>query len=119
MRDPGAAPLKLFGRLEEPATITASAATRLIQIPIPRCAKKKSSGIEITRTSTKIVAKRAERDRDEALGQRGRRLDPELAQHQHEHDGEADEEHELAEHAGVPAEHGDRHALALARVPAR
>ena len=36
--------------------MTAIAAARLIQIPTPRFAKKKSSGTEITRTSTKMVA---------------------------------------------------------------
>ena len=96
-----------------PATITAIAAARLIQSPTPRFAKKKSSGTEITRTSTKIVAERAERDGEEALRDRGRRLDPDLAEHEDEHDREPDEQDELAEHARVPSEHGDRHALAL------
>ena len=62
---------------------------------------------------------RAERDREQALRQRRGRLDPELAEDEHEHDREADEEHELAEDAGVPAEHRDRDALALAACTSR
>ena len=88
-------------------------------MPTPRLAKKKSSGTEMTRTRTKIVASAPSATVSEALRQRRGRLDPELAQDEHEHDGEADEEHELAEDAGVPAEHRDRDALALAAYTSR
>ena len=61
---------------------------------------------------------RAERHREQALRQGRGRLDPQLAKDEHDHDGEADEEDELPEDAGVPAEHRDRDAFAFAAVPA-
>ena len=97
--------------------MTAIAAARLIQSPTPRFAKKKSSGHRDHADEHEDGRERAERDGEEALRDRRRRLDAELAEDEHEHDREPDEEHELAQDAGVPAEHGDRHALAFARVP--
>ena len=91
--------------------MTPIAAARLIQIPTPRPAKKKSSGMETTRTSTKIVA-------SEPSAIVTRLSGVELPQEHDEHRRQPDEEHELAERAGVPAEHRDRHALARARIPA-
>ena len=87
-------------------------------MPTPRPAKKKSSGIEITRTSTMIVASGPERDREQALRHGRRQLDADLAQGDDEHDGDAEEEHDLAGDSRVPARDRHLHALARARVPA-
>ena len=68
--------------------------------------------------STRIVASDAEDDDHEALRNRRRQLDPELAQHDEHDHGEAEQEDELADHSGVPADDRDRRPLARARVPA-
>ena len=99
--------------------MTPIAEARLIQNPTPRPAKKKSSGTEITRIRTKIVASAPSATVSRLCGSVAGRFDPQLAQHEDEHDGEADEEHELPEHAGVPAEHGDRDSLSLRRCTSR
>ena len=72
-------------------------------MPTPRPAKKKSSGIEITRTSTMIVADRAERDREQALRHCRGQLDADLAQDDDEDDGDADEEHRPCRRSRCPS----------------
>ena len=94
------------------------AQTRLIQIPTPRLAKKNVSGMEISRTRTSTVATDPMRDRDEALRERGRQLDAELAEGDQQHGQQPEEQHDLSDRPRVPADDGDRRALALARVPA-
>ena len=98
--------------------ITPIAAASAIQMPTPRPAKKKSSGTEMTRIRTKIVPSAPSATVSRLCGSGRGRLDPQLAQDEHDHDGEADEEDELPEDAGVPAEHRDRDAFAFAAVPA-
>jgi hypothetical protein len=48
---------------------------------------------------------------------RRRQLDPQLAEDDEDDHGEPDQEHELADDARVPADHGDRGALLRAGVP--
>ena len=95
-----------------------TAHARLIQIPMPRLAKKKLSGIEISADEDEDRRDRADADRDEALRHGRRHADADLAQDDEEHGGEPEEEHDLADRARVPADDGDRRAVALARVPA-
>ena len=95
-----------------------TAQRRLTQIPTPRFAKKNVSGIEIRRTRTSTVAIEPSAIAIEALRHRGRHVDAHLAQHDEQDRGEPEEEHDLPDRPGVPADDRDGRALALARVPA-
>ena len=87
-------------------------------MPIPRpSAGRTESGIEITRIRTKIVASAPSASTTRLSGTVGGSSKPELAQRDDREHGEADEEDELAEDAGVPADHGELHADAGAGVP--
>ena len=98
--------------------MTPIAEARLIQIPTLRPAKKKSSGIEIARTSTMIVA--GHRAGSAAgSGHGSRKRDPNLPEGDDEHDRNSEEEHDLAANACVPAGHRHLHPRARARVPPR
>ena len=88
-------------------------------MPRPRLAKKKSSGIEMMRTRTRIVAIDPIAIAIKALGHGSRHVDACLAQHDEQHGREPEDEDDLPDRAGVPADHGDRRAVPLARVPAR
>ena len=78
---------------------------RLIQIPIPRPAKKNSSGIEIARTSTKIVASAPSAITSRLSGTAAGRSSPHWRSATTRIAGSPIEEDELPEHAGVPADH--------------
>ena len=86
-----------------PATITAIAATRLIQIPTPRPAKKKSSGIENTRTSTRTVASAPSAIVIRLSGNAAGRVDADLAQDDDEHRRDTEEEDDLARRSRSPS----------------
>ena len=102
-----------------PATMIPTAQSRLTQIPTPRLAKKNVSGIEISLTSTRMVAIEPMRDCDQALGDGVGQADAELAQEDQEHGREAEKEDDLPDRSRVPADHRDGRTFALARVPAR
>ena len=85
-------------------------------MPMPRpSAGSTASGIEMMRIRTKIAASAPRREHHQALRDRRRQLEARLAQDDDRDDGEPDEEDELAEDAGVPADHRELHADARAR----
>ena len=73
--------LQLFGGSQEAGHDHGQAASRLIQIPIPRPSGGGIVGDRDQPDQHEDRRERAERDHDEALGDRRRQLDPELAQH--------------------------------------
>ena len=80
-------------------------------MPIPRpSAGSTESGIEITRMSTKIVAIAPSASTSRLSGTVADSSKPDLTQRGEREHREPDEEHELAEHPGVPADHGQLHA---------
>ena len=87
-------------------------------MPMPRpSAGRTASGIEMIRISTKTAASAPSARTTQALGNRRRQLEARLAQRDDRDHGEPDEEHELAENAAVPADHGQLDADARAGVP--
>ena len=88
--------------------------------PDPRPAKKNSSGIEIARTSTKMVERAPRVMHDQALrhGGGGGRTPTGGAPRRGSRAGRSPGRAFPGPLAGVPAEHADGDALALARVPA-
>ena len=99
--------------------MTPMAATNAIQIPMPRpSAGSTASGIEMMRIRTKISGERPEREHDQALRDRRGQLEARFTERDEREHGEPDEEHELAEDAGVPADHRELHADAGSGVPA-
>ncbi len=85
---------------------------RLIQIPSPRLAKKKLSGIEMIRTRTSTVAIEPIPIATRLSGTDAGIVDADLAEDDDEHGGEAEEEDDLADRARVPADDGDGRPVA-------
>ena len=98
--------------------IAVMAAARATKMPTPRLAKKNSSGIEITRMTTKIVASAPIAITNRLSGRLAGSWIPASRSGRSSMAGQ--EEDGLAEPAGVPADHGGGDAVAglLARVPA-
>ena len=88
-------------------------------MPIPRpSAGSTASGIEMMRIRTKIAASAPSARTTRLSGTDGGSSNPDSRSATSARTASADEEDELAEDAGVPADHGELHADARAGVPA-